>query len=319
MSSDCNLLPEKVTYIIDGINSKFKFILTVLKTVLRVKPIDLIICGHIHFVPFACFLRGITGAPISLEIHGIDAWQPTGSFLVNSCASKVNAVIAVSELTRKRFLNWCQLEEDRSFLLPNAIKKEEFSPAPKPENLLSKYGLHGKKVLMTLGRMSSSEKYKGFDEVIELLPDLDKDGYSNIVYLAAGDGDDRERLETKAKIEGVADRVIFTGYIHEDEKADHYRLADVYVMPSTGEGFGFVLLEAMACGIPVVASCKDGTREAVKNGELGSVVDPGKPEELKNAIINLLVSQKEVPAGLDYFSMGKFIKRLHNILNAITG
>ena len=68
-------------------------------------------------------------------------------------------------------------------------------------------------------------------------------------------------------------RVVFTGFIPESEKADHYRLADAYAMPSWGEGFGFVFLEAMACGVPVVASAIDGGKEAVLDGKLGFVVN----------------------------------------------
>ena len=76
---------------------------------------------------------------------------------------------------------------------------------------------------------------------------------------------------------GLSDRVIFTGYIPESEKIAHYNLADVYVMPSTGEGFGIVLLEAVACGVPVVGSRVDGSREALLDGQLGRLVDPGNP------------------------------------------
>jgi hypothetical protein len=65
----------------------------------------------------------------------------------------------------------------------------------------------------------------------------------------------------------VSERVVFVGMISEEEKADYYRLADVFILASQGEGFGFVLLEAMACGIPVIASKLDGGREAVLEGQ----------------------------------------------------
>ena len=61
-------------------------------------------------------------------------------------------------------------------------------------------------------------------------------------------------LKKKVEALGLSDHVIFTGYIPESEKIAHYNLADVFVMPSTGEGFGIVLLEAVACGVPVVGS-----------------------------------------------------------------
>src|SRR5260370_40968934 len=96
----------------------------------------------------------------------------------------------------------------------------------------------------------------------------------NVSYLIAGDGDDKQRLEWKAASLGLNGRVVFAGRVPEAEKADHYRLADVFVMPGRQEGFGFVFLEAMASGRPVVASSLDGSRGAVLTGELAEIADP---------------------------------------------
>jgi phosphatidylinositol alpha-1,6-mannosyltransferase len=110
----------------------------------------------------------------------------------------------------------------------------------------------------------------------------------NIAYLIVGDGTDHHRLEEKARSLGVHERVVFAGYIPEREKADHYRLADAYVMPGRGEGFGIVYLEALACGVPVVASKLDGSREAVRDGALGILVDPNDAEGIKRGILEAL-------------------------------
>src|SRR5581483_442399 len=118
-----------------------------------------------------------------------------------------------------------------------------------------------------------------------------------------GDGNDRARLEAKAAQLGLSDRVVFAGYVPDEEKAAHYRLADAFVMPGRGEGFGIVYLEAMACGVPVVASKRDASREVVRDGELGIVVDPDAPGELRAGILAVLRCPKgTVPAGLSYFS-----------------
>jgi len=169
---------------------------------------------------------------------------------------------------------------------------------------------------MTFGRLVSRERAKGFDEILELLPRL-KTLIPNVIYVVAGDGEDKTRLEARAQALGVADQVVFTGMVREEEKSDLYRLADVYVMPSRGEGFGFVFLEAMACGIPVVASKVDGSREAVREGELGLLVDPDNPEEIEAAILESLSRPKEVPAGLEYFSFERFCERLGGILDQL--
>jgi glycosyltransferase involved in cell wall biosynthesis len=140
-----------------------------------------------------------------------------------------------------------------------------------------------------------------------------------VTYLIAGKGPDRSRLESKAERLGVRDRVVFTGFVPEEEKADYYRLADRYVMPSRGEGFGLVLLEAMACGIPVVASTADGSREAVLNGRLGLTVDPNDPDAVARSI---LVSRDALPAPdpeqlRRYFGPEAFNERLHSIFSAL--
>ncbi len=88
-------------------------------------------------------------------------------------------------------------------------------------------------------------------------------------------------------------------------------------MPSRGEGFGLVFLKAMACGIPVIASKVDSSCEAVRDGELGQVVDPDNPAEIKCAIINALGSSRNIPQGLEFFSYENFTLRLHKIIESV--
>jgi glycosyltransferase involved in cell wall biosynthesis len=162
---------------------------------------------------------------------------------------------------------------------------------------------------MTMGRMPDADRAKGFDEVLEAMPSLLK-RFPDLVYLLVGDGPDRVRLERKAKFLGVEGAAVFAGRISEAEKADHYRLADVYAMPSTGEGFGFVVLEALACGLPVVASNQDGTFEAVRGGKLGATVSPKDQEGLIREIVGALGKEKRIEQGLQYFSYDEFEKRM---------
>jgi glycosyltransferase involved in cell wall biosynthesis len=162
---------------------------------------------------------------------------------------------------------------------------------------------------MTLGRLSSSERYKGVDEVLDVLPELAR-SCPDVCYLVAGDGDDRPRLEARARELGLQDRVVFAGFVDESEKADYFRLADVFAMPSSGEGFGFVFLEALACGIPVVASRVDGSREAVLDGELGEVVDPADRDSVRSAIVRALQKPRAIPPGLEHFSWPRFRQRV---------
>jgi glycosyltransferase involved in cell wall biosynthesis len=118
----------------------------------------------------------------------------------------------------------------------------------------------------------------------------------------------------------VADRVVFAGRVDEEEKADHYRLADVFVMPGRGEGFGIVYLEALACGIPVVGSVLDGSRDALLDGRLGVLVDPDDRADLVRGIREALTRPKgEVSPLLSEFSEERFAGRVHAILDATAG
>src|SRR6185369_16974858 len=117
---------------------------------------------------------------------------------------------------------------------------------------------------------------------------------------------------------GVGDQVIFTGMISEDEKVAHYNLADAYVMPSVGEGFGIVLLEASACGTPIVGSNADGSREALLNGELGKLIDPTNLNELLDAVTAALVNGKRGQRNdaVETYSRQNFDARVHDWITA---
>lgn len=319
MPNPSGQLPAKLTYVTSGLGSKQRYLASVLKTVQSNRRFELIVCGHVNLLPIAYLLRFWIKAPVVLLIYGIDAWQPTGSRLNNRLAEKVDTFVSISDITRQRFLGWAGLDDNEGFLLPNAIDLDRYGLGPKDVSLLRRYGLADKTVLMTLGRLVSAERHKGFDEVLESLPAL-IGKMPDLAYLIAGDGPDRQRLEKKAKSLGLDGRVVFAGLVPEAEKADHYRLSDAYVMPSRGEGFGFVFLEAMACGIPAVGSKVDGSREALRDGKLGILVDPADPGEVEAGILEALDRPAgEVPDGLDYFSYGNFEKRCHRIVEQVLG
>jgi asparagine synthase (glutamine-hydrolysing) len=310
-------IPGKIVYVTEAVGGKAKYLKAFFSTLSRGQPFDLVICGHINLLPLARLAGIIAKAPVLLITHGIDAWQPTKNRLTNYVVTKVNQFISVSELTKQRFSNWTGLPQGLGWLLPNCFEPQDFTPGTKSPSLLRRYGLEGKLVLMTCGRMTSTEMSKGFDRIIQLLPTLIKK-IPNIAYLIVGDGDDRPHLESMARQLRVDDRVVFAGYVSEAEKADHYRLADVYVMPSRGEGFGIVYLEAMACGIPVVGSGIDGSREALRDGMLGILVDPDSPDDIKRGILEALGRPRGVvPEGLTYFSYDNFELKCHRIIDRI--
>jgi glycosyltransferase involved in cell wall biosynthesis len=269
----------------------------------------LVICGHVNLLPVACaFARPL------LVVHGIEAWQPLRSPIRRRLLHRCRAVVSVSAVTRDRLLAWSHYRGP-VHVLPNAVHGEDYGIRPKRDDLVQRYGLAGKRVLLTVGRLAGEERSKGFDEVIEVLPQLPSD----VVYLIAGGGHDLPRLRDKATALGAGNRVIFTGLFPEGDKPDLYNLADVYVMPSRGEGFGFVFLEALASGLPVIGSRADGGAEALLGGELGTLVDPSNREELRQAILTLLARpERHVPEKLAHFSFDNFARRVSAIVDATT-
>jgi phosphatidylinositol alpha-1,6-mannosyltransferase len=300
-------IPARVRFVAEAARNNIAYFRAV--HALRRERFDLVFCGHVNLLPVA---RMMSDRP-TLLVYGIEAWKPLRDRLRNRLARNAGAVISISDITLSRFVSWSSFG-GRTFVLPNAIHLDDYAIGPRDPNLVTRYGLAGKRVLLTVGRIVAAERYKGFDEVIEVLPDLPKD----VVYLIAGGGNDLPRLRRKVDDLGLSDRVIFTGLFPEAEKPALYNLADVYVMPSRGEGFGFVLLEAMACGVPAIASRHDGGREALRGGQLGILVDPASAADLRLAITELLARrEKRIPAGLDYFSFDNFRARVYAILNEL--
>jgi glycosyltransferase involved in cell wall biosynthesis len=235
--------------------------------------------------PLAAVICRVLNVPLWLQIHGVDVWHDL-SALQHRALESATMVTSVSRHTRRRLLHWVGIDQARVKVLPNTVESQ-FQPGPKPGYLLERHAAGGKKVLMTVSRLSSLERYKGHDRVIRTLPRVLKQR-PDTIYLIVGDGDDRPRLESLAVECGVTKNVLFTGSVPPEELPDYFRLADVFVMPSVAEGFGIVFLEAMATGIRVIGGSQDGSRDALCDGALGTLVDPENGEELASAIITAL-------------------------------
>ena len=116
---------------------------------------------------------------------------------------------------------------------------------------------------------------------------------ADLRYLLVGAGPDRARIEKLTVDLGVREAVVFAGAVPDNQLSEHYGLCDVFAMPSKAEGFGIVYLEALACGKPVIAGNRDGSSDALDDGDLGLLVDPDDPEEIAGEIVRVL--QKRHP------------------------
>jgi phosphatidyl-myo-inositol dimannoside synthase len=245
------------------------------------RPFHIVFCGHLFMAPLAAVIAKVLHAPLWIQVHGIEAWQKM-SGLHRRSLEMATLITSVSRYTRRRLLAWSSVDPVHVKVLPNTFDPV-FTPGPKPAYLLDRYAAHGKKVLMTVSRLAASERYKGHDRVIRALKRVLAD-HPQTIYLIVGDGDDRRRLEALAVEYGVSEGVQFVGSVPTEELPDYLRLADLLVMPSTGEGFGIVFLEAMASGVDVIGGNRDGCLDPLADGVLGRTVDPENATELTSTI-----------------------------------
>lgn len=283
---------------------------------------DILIVGHLNLAIMGTVFKLLFPAKrLILICHGIEVFDKV-SPLQQKMLKLADDVLCVSNYTKEQLIKKQKVSEGKITVFPNTIDPCFLLPQQfnKPEYLAKRYGIaKTDKVLFTLTRLSHAEGYKGYDKVLHVLPALVKKGIQ-FKYILAGKADAKERAQVEQLICQLQlhEHVILTGFVADEEIADHYLLSDVFVMPSKGEGFGIVYLEAMACGLPVIAGNKDGSTEALQFGKLGTLVDPDDAQAIEAAIAaalemknNPLQVQQQM---LEYFSFDRFEKRLQNVL-----
>lgn len=263
---------------------RLKLIAALLAYVLRSKPSHLY-CGHINLAPVIRAICQPLGIPFTVLTYGKEVWEPLGRSQQRALQASAK-IWTISRYSRDRLCASNQIAPEKVEFLYCAVDAQAFQPQPKSQDLIAKYGLESSKVLLTVARLWSGDRYKGVDVTIRALPEILR-SFPEVKYLILGRGDDQPRLAALAVELGVADRVIFAGFVATEELAAHYNLADAYVMPSQ-EGFGIVYLEAMACGVPVLSGDADGSAEPLQDGRLGWRVPHRDPDEVAMATIEIL-------------------------------
>jgi phosphatidyl-myo-inositol dimannoside synthase len=277
------------------------------------RPVNVVFCGHLFMAPLAASIAKLVQARLWVQVHGLEAWEELSTLHRRSIETAA-VVTSVSRYTRRRLLKWVGINPSRVKVLPNTVD-QRFHPGPKPGYLLERHAIHDAQVLMTVSRLTSWDRYKGHERVIRTLPRVLSE-HPDAVYLIAGDGDDRPRLETFAAQLGVSHKIRFVGVVAPAELPHYIRLADVFVMPSTGEGFGIVFLEAMACGIPVIGGNEDGSLDPLADGVLGTAIDPDNGEQLASAICTALRSSAAMPNHASRFNATAFSDHVRELVAA---
>jgi phosphatidyl-myo-inositol dimannoside synthase len=250
--------------------------------------VDLVFCGHLFMAPLAAMIARLKGAKLIVQMHGIEAW-PRPSRFQRAAVESADLVLCVSRYTRAAVLAWAAMPPERVLVMPNTVG-QAFTPGDGAA-MRAALGLEGKRVLLTVGRMDSRERYKGHDLVIGAISEVVVQGH-DVAYVVIGEGDDRSRLEALARETGIAERVRFLGTVGRHCLAEAYRMADLFVMPSTEEGFGIVFLEAMASGTLALGLGGGGANDPLADGDLGIVT---RVDSLARDIAAALAKRKPDP------------------------
>ncbi|MGB3207526.1 MAG: glycosyltransferase [Crinalium sp.] len=284
---------------------------------------NLVISSHLNFTVAAYWLKKIAGVPYWAVAHGVEAWDIENKGL-KTALQDADKILAVSNYTRDRLLKEQNIDPSKIVILPNTFDAERFKISSKPEQLLKRYKLTpNQPIILTVARLASSEAYKGYDKILQALPEI-RTKIPNVHYILVGKGSDRTRIETLITELDLQDCVTLAGFVPDEELCDHYNLCDVFAMPSLGEGFGIVYLEALACGKPTLGGNQDGAIDALCNGELGVLVNPNDIEDIAQSLIqilqgnypNSLIYQPEAlrQKVIDYFGFEQFKKTLEGYL-----
>jgi phosphatidyl-myo-inositol dimannoside synthase len=240
----------------------------------------------------AIILQKLLGIPFIAYCHGEDItltderrFQPR---LRNMIYRSANAIIANGDFAVQN-LSRIGIESKKIHKITPGLDVSSFYPDTSNMELRQQYGIDGELVLMTVARLVSR---KGHSRVIRALAKL-RSGIPPFKYVIVGRGPLEAELRALTAQLNLEDRVVFAGFVADDALNRHYNLADIVVMPNTGddgdvEGFGMVFLEANATGKPVIGGRSGGTAEAILDKETGFLVDPSDDQELHNALYALL-------------------------------
>jgi asparagine synthase (glutamine-hydrolysing) len=298
----------------------------VLSEIFKVGRYEEVILGHVNLAIFGVLIKIIyPKKKVYLITHGIEVWDKLSGFR-KRILKKVDIILAVSNYTKDKLIEVNNVASEKIKIFHNTLDPHFVFPVDfrKPDYLRDRYKINNEdKIIFTLTRLAFTEKYKGYDKVIEVLPGIIP-FIPNVKYLIAGKPDEKEKVRLLRIIEEnkLQNNVFLIGFVADEEVTDHYMLADVFIMPSQKEGFGIVFIEAMACGLPVIAGNKDGSVDALQNGKLGTLINPDDKVEIANVLTKLLLENRKTNSEKNilqndvqsYFGFDVFCKNLEKQL-----
>ncbi len=226
----------------------------------------------------------IAGVPVISTEHGMDTWRGRFELTLDRWLTKTNRrVIFVSEGVKRFYSERNPSLNGKGRVLHNGIEVENFGLHSSKNNVLAELGIaHGRKVIGIVGRLVPEKSHEDFLEAIRLLY---KEG-REVTGLIVGEGEREAFLRGKVREMGIEKDVVFTGFRQDLDRL--YSAMDVFVICSIREGFPLTILEAMAAGVPIVATRVGGILESIQDREEGLLVPAGHPEGLANSIASVL-------------------------------
>jgi glycosyltransferase involved in cell wall biosynthesis len=272
--------------------AKGRFLATAIRTARRsigkkkIK-IKLVLAGHPNLAPVVQAMR--FAAPRLKSIictHGVEVWEPLAR-IRRMALRRANMVLAPSKYTADHVAAVQGVATEKIRVLPWALDPQFEALAPQAAKAGAPANFPDGRVVLTVGRWRADERYKGMDTLITALPRL-LPRWPELQLAAVGEGDDREWLDDLAEENGVRRHVHFLSGLSYEELAACYGHCEMFALPSRGEGFGLVFLEAMACGKPVIGGGHGGAPEVIDDGKTGFLVPHGDTAQLATAMETLL-------------------------------
>ncbi len=281
---------------------------------------DVVIAGHINLAPVLNVIRQLNAdTQIVLIAHGIEVWGKL-SKAAQKVVGSAHRILAVSQYTRQMLIDQHKVESGKISVFHNTVDSyfEMHASTDDVNELRKKHNLKAdRKVIFSLSRLLNAEQYKGYDITLRAIATL-VDEQPQLHYIIGGGYDEAEkaRVMSLAADLQISDQVTLAGFIEDAQLPRYYGLADAFVMPSKGEGFGIVFIEALACGLPVVAGNQDGSVDAMAHAQNGFLVNPDDVGEVARAISSAVqlpkVARPEV-----YYHYNRFHERLQQEINSV--
>ena len=313
---------------VDVISERGRFdrhIVRALREIVNAQKPDIVVTHSVksHFVmfrsklwqnfPWVAYHHGYTSTDLKMRFYNL---------FDRRSLPKADRVVTVCQAFADELATHKQVPREHISVLHNSIRPQPRANETSVRALREKLGIAiDDNVILSIGRLSKEKAQvdliRAFAHLRQTNPEL------NATLVVVGDGPERAHLEAEARSEALTDRIHFTGHVTDVQP--YYAIADMLANASHSEGSPYVLLEAMAAGVPIVATAVGGVPEMLNDGETALLVPPRNPQRLAGAIAYLLQQPAEADRladnakaiSRDRFSPETYVRALIEVYRAV--